>query len=403
MSFNTNTIRAVERILTNGESSADSLSAFEKARAVGLWWISSDGKTAVATGALIPLISGLPNETESLAAVFACEPELRQSWSQIAAARLKELGQQTEASGLIVAIDTLSAASGEVLENLENASLKPTAHGELERALFGATANQATSAPILFRVLGQTAPLLERAAVAKDFSLPMVNSRDPEPNWKPGRLLRLPEREEIAPAKFVLDGNLEKIESAKNGRIMEAVLESPWAFLLAQMVFTKEAWEAERITGGVSFELEELHISRSHQPPQVNVIVHRTDGAEIFCGSLGELVTRVLSRLGVNLLAVRNKPGELDNRLSEVIAVLLRRKVWQFQAGGGFRRAGYVIHPEFSDECYRALGSRYFYRLGRSVTGAIRQVCELWADERMFQAETKTKEAAVYSERVEAF
>lgn len=401
MNFNTNTIRAVERILTNGESSADSLSAFEKARAVGLWWISSDEKTAVATAALIQMVSGLPNEAESLAAVFACEPELRQAWARIAAARLRELGQQTEASGLINAVDTLGAASGELLENLEKASLDQTAQAELERALFGTTANQATAAPVLFRVLGQTAPLLERRAVAKDFSLPPVDGRDPEPNWKFGRLLRVPEKEETAPAKFVLGGNLEKFESADDGKIMEAVLENPWAFLLAQMVFTKEAWEAERITGGVAFELEELHISRSHQPPQVNVIVRKPDGAEIFCGSLGEMVTRVLSRLGVSLLAPRIKAGDLDNHLSPVIAALLRRKVWQFQPGGGFRRAGYVIHPEFSDECYRALGSRYFYRLGRNVTGAIRQVCELWADERISQAETG--EAAAFAEKAEAF
>ena len=403
MSFNTNTIRAVERILTNGEASADSLTAFETARSSGLWWISPAGKTAVATGALMQLVSGLPNEAESLAAVFACEPELRGSWSKIAAARLQELGQQPDANGLIVAIDTLGAAGSEVLENLQLASLNQTAHAELERALFGATANQATSAPVLFRVLGQTAPLLERAAASKDFSLPPVDKRDPEPNWKPGRLLRLPEKEETAPAKFVLGGDLEKLERAESGKMMEAVLESPWAFMLAQMVFTKEAWEAERITGGVSFELEELHISRVHQPPQVNVIVHRTDGAEIFCGSLGELVTRVLSRLGVSLLAARIKPGELDNRLSEVIAALLRRKVWQFQAGGGFRRAGYAIHPEFSDECYRALGSRYFYRLGRNTTGAIRQVCELWADERISQTETKTKESGNHTGRIRAF
>ena len=401
MSLNTNTIRAVERILTNGESSADSLSAFEKARAVGLWWISSDEKTAVATSTMVQLASDLPNETESLAAVFACESSLREPWVKISAARLEELGSQREPHSLIASIETLGAAgSKEVLENLEKASLKQTAHAELERVLFGGSADQAVAAPILFRILGQTAPLLERAA-AKNLNLAPVDGRDPEPNWKPGRLLLLP-ADESAKAKFVLGGSFANFENA-DGALMETVLECPWAFLLAQMVFTKEAWEAERITGGVAFELDELHISRVHQPPQVNVIVRRADGAEIFCGSLGELVTRVLSRLGVSLLSPRLKTGDLDNYLSQVIAALLRRKVWQFQPGGGFRRAGYAIHAEFSDECYRALGSRYFYRLGHNVTGAIRQVCELWADERMSQTESKRSETADFAETTQAF
>jgi hypothetical protein len=73
-----------------------------------------------------------------------------------------------------------------------------------------------------------------------------------------------------------------------------------------------------------------------------------------------------------------------------VIDALVRREVWRFDHGSGGRRPGYTIHPLFSDACYRALGSRAFYRLGSSITAAVRRVAETWAGDRVSRAGTQT-------------
>jgi hypothetical protein len=71
-----------------------------------------------------------------------------------------------------------------------------------------------------------------------------------------------------------------------------------------------------------------------------------------------------------------------------VVSALIQHEVWRFEHGSGGRRAGYAIHPAFSDACYRALGSRAFYRLGSSVTAAIRRVAETWARDLVARAGT---------------
>ena len=63
-----------------------------------------------------------------------------------------------------------------------------------------------------------------------------------------------------------------------------------------------------------------------------------------------------------------------------------RHDVWRFEHGAGARRPAYSIHPSFSDACYRALGSRAFYRLGSPITAAIRRAAEGWAKERIARA-----------------
>ena len=69
-----------------------------------------------------------------------------------------------------------------------------------------------------------------------------------------------------------------------------------------------------------------------------------------------------------------------------VIDAVQRHDVWRFEHGAGARRPAYVIHPSFSDACYRALGSRTFYRLGSPMTAAIRRAAEGWAQERIARA-----------------
>jgi len=39
------------------------------------------------------------------------------------------------------------------------------------------------------------------------------------------------------------------------------------------MTFTKEAWEAERVSGGIAFELEPAHASLFQSPPRIKVTI----------------------------------------------------------------------------------------------------------------------------------
>jgi len=70
-----------------------------------------------------------------------------------------------------------------------------------------------------------------------------------------------------------------------------------------------------------------------------------------------------------------------------VIHQLLENRVWRFEPrSAGGRRPGFVIEDEFSTSCYRAFGSKYFYRLGSILTAAIRSTCEQWAREKLSEA-----------------
>ena len=151
-------------------------------------------------------------------------------------------------------------------------------------------------------------------------------------------------------------------------------------------VLAGAAWEAERVSGSLAFELEPAHMALFQTPPRVDVVVTLPTGEEVRCGSLGEFVLQTLAQLGVTVLAHRVTAPMLDDRLALVVEALVRREVWRFDHGTGGRRPGYTIHPSFSDACYRALGSRAFYRLGSSITAAVRRVAETWARDRVARA-----------------
>jgi hypothetical protein len=173
--------------------------------------------------------------------------------------------------------------------------------------------------------------------------------------------------------------------------LMRWVLYRPWCMLLAQVVFTVEAWSAEQISGQMTLELAEDQISNPYEPKRIDVVVTTPDGSEILCGSLGQLVVRVLDRLQVTLLARDEEIERLDERLAGVIRLLLERKVWRFDPrGAGGSRPGYLIDDDFSTSCYRAFGSKYFYRAGSVLTAAIRSSAEQWASEK----QAKSRELA---------
>ena len=368
--------------MTTGESAAGVLSAFTEPLRLGLWSLDQPTDRAIARAGLVQLAARLPNVEETVAAVFACQPELRTAWLRIVAARLREAGKRRDAAELCSAIELLDVASRRIREELPNASLQPTGHQAMETALFGASAEQAVVWPKLLRVIGATAELVEGGRGSPAQPLPKVDPLDPRRTWCSGRVLQLPSPQPSPSGRgsFVLERNCEPLSDTErvaddppSQAVMRWVLYRPWLTLLAQIAFVQEAWEAEQISGRLALELAEDQLANPYLPSRVDVVVTTPDGNEILCGTLGELVRRVLARLDVTLLARPEEAARLDERLAPVVHVLLEKKVWRFEprAAGG-RRPGYVIDDEFSTSCYRVFGSKYFYRGGSVLTAAIR-------------------------------
>jgi hypothetical protein len=360
-------------LLASGEVVPQSLRTLTAPRDAGLW--VDDGARLVATSELVALANTLPSYCESLPAIFSLVPELRAAWLRIVLARSREIGERNDVAALCEVV-TISGSLAPELVAGNAPTMAATSFGELERLILPAAAHEAQSFPVLLRALAATASLA--ASPPRTVGLiPEVVWDDPAKTWQSGRLIRLPSVNDTDPASVVLSGALD--DRVGDGNSMRWVLQRPWAFLLSQMVFTKEAWEAERVSGGMALELEQAHAALFQSPPRVDIVVTLPTGEEVRCGSLGEFVLQTLAQLGVTVLAHRVSAGKLDDRLASAVESLLRRHVWRFDHGTGGRRSGYTIHPSFSDACYRALGSRAFYRLGSHITAAVRRVAETWA------------------------
>jgi hypothetical protein len=389
-------ITTVQQLLTSGEALADALEALVEAMQLGLWHKNQLANRAVTATTLVNLAATLPNVAETVAAVFACEPELRAAWLRIVAARLREAGKRRDAAELCSVIDQLGVASRRVRQLLPDASLQPTGHQDLEIALFGAAAEQAVVWPKLLRVIGATANLVEGGKGRPAAAIPAVAPLDPKQSWCAGRIMQLPvlNDSDSADVTFVLAGRCAPLSTAERmaddspfQAVMRWVLYRPWIMLLAQIAFTQEAWEAEQISGRLALELAEDQLANPYEPSRVDVVITTADGDEILCGTLGELLRRVLARLDVTLLARPEEAQQLDERLAPMMHLLLEQQIWRFEAhGAGSRRPGYVIDDDFSTSCYRAFGSKYFYRGGSLLTNAIRLTCEQWAKEKLSEA-----------------
>jgi hypothetical protein len=394
-------LAGLKRLLAAGEVPAVHVAALPAGRDRGLWAPSIDGKRQVVTGSIVRLWSVLAGDgTETTAAVCACEPGIRPAWNCILAARLKEMGDRRDAAELYRAVDLLGAASVAVRGQLATASLKPTGFGELESELFGAPAEQAVALPKLLRVIAATANLVEGGQGAAAESLPDVLPLDPRHNWVRGRVLRSPDRAEPQPESpsAVLSGGWADLmedefslgrEPGRRHELMRWVLLRPWAFLMAQVIFAQASWAKEPTQGGLALELDEDQLQRFHEPGLVRVVVTTAEGDEVLCGSLGELVHRVLTQLGVVLLAPTQSPAFLDDRLGALVHALLERRVWRYDVRAAVgQRPGYVIHDEFDTASEGRFGRHPFAWLGSAVTEAVRTASEAWARERLSRART---------------
>jgi len=397
MTIKTSTIRVLEQLLTIGEVEALELQVLPIGRELGLWRLSEDKQRAVATPTTVQLLQSLPNTKEACAAILSCEPHIRSAWSRIIAARLKDLGNIKDVSGLIQAISTVGQASESILQQIPNSTITPSEFTELEKLVLETPAEQAPATPKILRILGATASLVEEKQGKEEVDIANVDSLNPLVNWVQSRVLQMPfypprtsNKGEKKLESNILSGNY----SLSEQETMDWVLSHPWIFLLAQIVFTQEAWSAERISGKLSLELPEAQINHFHQPQEILVVITLPTGEEITCGTLGELIIRILSYLKVFLLTPISSTDteyiiSLNARLSNAISILLQKQVWQFNPGRSGRNSSYSIHPDFSDSCYRVLGAKYFNRLGNTVTVAIRNSCESWVEVRSKIKETR--------------
>lgn len=154
-------IRSLEQLLTTGEVPAADISPLKTGETLGLWTTSANNNRAVATPTTVKLLQTLPSLSETVAALLSCEPEIRQAWGKIIAARLQELGTRRDTQGLCEAITTLGTSAETLLKLLPQAALTATKYTEIERAIFEVPAEQAQATPKLLRVFGATASLVE--------------------------------------------------------------------------------------------------------------------------------------------------------------------------------------------------------------------------------------------------
>lgn len=386
------TIVALGQLIQTGEAEAASLAVIPEGRTLGLWTASPDASRAVATPALVELLSRLPDEHEVLIGLAACSPKLRTAWQTILAARLHEMGQRRDAESLCSAITELDRAAEAVRQLLPQAKLAATGFVELENLLFGCPAEQGPAFPKLLRAIGRTSPYVEGRVAPPVQPLPAVNPLTPETNWVPNRLLRPPaELDSFSDGDTsVLTGSLVNLLARESDATdtpgtarLRWVLYRPWALLLSQVVFTQEAWAAEQNAGSLALELPEDQENRFDAPARISVVVTRPTGEEIDCGPLSELIQRVLRRLGLTLLLREDHLKDLDASLAGVIHQMLHCQIWKHESRGvKGQRSCYRIHPEFSVDCYRIFGAKYFNRGCSRLTAAIRATADEWAAER---------------------
>ncbi len=334
----------------------------------GLWW-RPDTRTVVATPALLRLGATLPSEGERVGAVLATVPRFRSPWLRLQAARLRDLGDQDALDGLLETITALGLASGEVRAALPTASRESSEHTAVELAVFGAPADQPAAAPGLMRVLGATGGLVGQQRPSSVAPLVSVAPDAVDAAWCPERLLQAPHIDDQPPA-----GLLPGAVPAPGRDALDWVLHTPWATLLAVLVYTMEAWAAERV-GGLALELDRAHVQHFRRPPQVRAVVTLPDGREVDCGTLGELCLHAVDALGMAVVPVTTA-DQLDRALGPVIESLLAAGVWRWHPAS---RSRYVIDPSFSRLLYGGRGHRSVYLGAERLYTTLRETAVAWA------------------------
>ncbi|WP_028866953.1 hypothetical protein [Psychromonas arctica] len=360
-------------------------SNLEVLQTLGLWHLSDDQQCLIASKLLLDLRQSLPTSQDTVAAIFATQATYQTAWSNIVAAQLKDAGSRNDEQALIEQISQLSDAAESVLNQLDNASLQATNFIEVESLAFGQAAEQSASYPKLLRALASAVTIKkdEKSAI----ELTKIDSDNISSTWQINRLIRVPDITSISDKadQYLLTGNVEAIGSEIDKQSSLAwLLKTPWAYLLAHVAYAQDVWRSEQIAGGLRLEIDPTQAKHFMQPSKIQVIVTTRDDVEVSCGTLAELLLRVLDNLSISLfteLAPKQQVAKLDAVISPIIGYMVEAKVWQFIQGSSKDIPHYQIHPQFEPIPNTRLGTINFARPGQHITAAIREQAEHWAVE----------------------
>jgi len=374
---------------------------------LGLWLFSEDKKTLIASKKLLQLRQSLNSDLDCVAAIFATLPEMQSAWSNIIAAHLNDAAARNDVQALSEQITNLGGGAGFVLSqsvlaltplsqaqpsNSTGASLKPTDFTALESFVFGQGAEQSASYPKLLRTLSTAAKLIDdsKKLISETNELSPIDEGDVTSYWLAQRLIELPLITQANIKSHVKNGyhlnGLVQAPSAdlNDKAIIEWLVANPWAYLLAQIIYTQGMWRSEQVSGGLALEIDSNQIKHFMQPNTIQVVVTTSTGYEVSCGSLAELILRVLDALEINLLTPLKLPEQieaLDEAISPVIGYMISAKVWQFIEGSSQDIPQYKTHGSFARIPTSRLGTINFARPSKHIAAAIREQAQSWANE----------------------
>jgi hypothetical protein len=340
------------------------------------------------------LRQSLNADLDTVSAIIATQVGYQQAWAKIVTAQLNDAAARNDINALSEQITLLGSGASTVLSQSNNASLTPTDFKDVESLVFGQGAEQSASYPKLLRALATGALLVNASRYENQnkihdsdiLELLPIAPTDISTFWQAQRLIELPS---IKGTKQGCDYHLNGLVKApSNGlddkQTIDWLMNNAWAYLLAQIIYTQDLWRSEQIAGGLVLEIDPSQIKHFMQPNAVQVVVTTITGHEVNCGSLAELILRVLDALAIHLLSPLKHQQQIESlnaAISPLIGFMIEAKVWQFIEGSSKDIPQYKTHSHFDRIPTSRIGSIYFARPGKRITAAIREQAESWANE----------------------
>ena len=337
------------------------------------------------TAPLLDAFNDLSQSGEWQLALLGLNPDVRQHWINLAAARCQEAGTMSDTMVLVKLIQQLGNASEWVLAQLESTATTPQIIAgplaQTERDLLGHSLNDNAAIPALCRIL-RTSHTLFTVSEQNEPPAPIqvvdVTAKQLTNNWCSGRLLALPN---TLLDEHDLNPNADWLLVSRSGHdnvpLTELFAQQPWLFLLSLIIFVQDAWVAEQ-RGGLLLTLPVGQ--NAFAPGQINVAVQGLEGDEVSLGSLAEFIVLLLGELNITLYPALDANTESINRLNRVlsslIAELLAQKIWQFTEAGRGGSGQYRIHTSFSDACYSLPLAPLFGYKSQTLQRTIKQLAQ---------------------------
>lgn len=337
------------------------------------------------TAPLLDAFNDLSQSGEWQLALLGLNPDVRQHWINLAAARCQEAGTMSDTMVLVKLIQQLGNASEWVLAQLESTATTPQIIAgplaQTERDLLGHSLNDNAAIPALCRIL-RTSYTLFTVSEQNEPPAPIqavdVTAKQLTNNWCSGRLLALPN---TLLDEHNLKPNADWLLVSRSGHdnmpLTELFAQQPWLFLLSLIIFVQDAWAAEQ-RGGLLLTLPAGQ--NAFAPGQINVAVQGIEGDEVSLGSLAEFLMLLLGELNIPLYPALDANTESINRLNRVlssfIAELLAKKIWQFTEAGRGEAGQYRIHTSFSDACYSLPLAPLFGYKSQTLQRTIKQLAQ---------------------------